>query len=162
VSTGEPAAGAPPRDIRLDGVRVLIVDDDDDSRELLVLMLVDQGATVSSAASAGEALRLLAESPPDVLVSDISMPDVNGYSLIRGVRGLARDRGGKTPAIALTAYARVEDGERAFAAGFQAHVTKPVDPDRLAAIVANLAGMTFDPGSESSAPPAPAARATGQ
>jgi CheY-like chemotaxis protein len=149
-------------DIRLDGVRLLVVDDDDDSRDLIGIMLADQGATVSSAASAEDALRLFAESPPDVLLSDIGMPDINGYSLIRRIRSLAGDRGGKTPAIALTAYARPEDAERAFAAGFQAHVTKPVDPDRLAAVVANLAGITLDPGSESSLPPAPAARSTGQ
>jgi signal transduction histidine kinase len=139
-----------PREIRLDGVRLLIVDDDEDSRDLIGLMLADQGATVSCAASAGEALRLIAESPPDVLLSDIGMPDVNGYALMRRVRSLAADSGGKTPAIALTAYARAEDGERAFVAGFQAHVTKPVDPDRLTALVANLAGLPLDPASEPS------------
>jgi CheY-like chemotaxis protein len=129
---------------------LLIVDDDEDSRDLIGLMLADQGATVSCAASAGEALRLIAESPPDVLLSDIGMPDVNGYALMRRVRSLAADSGGKTPAIALTAYARAEDGERAFVAGFQAHVTKPVDPDRLTALVANLAGLPLDPASEPS------------
>jgi signal transduction histidine kinase len=137
------------RAIRLDGIRLLIVDDDEDSRDLIGLTLAEQGAAVSSAASAGEALRLLAEAPPDVLLSDIGMPDVNGYSLIRRVRSLPGDRGGRTPAIALTAYSRAEDGARAFAAGFQAHVTKPVDPDRLAAIVANLAGISLEPASES-------------
>jgi signal transduction histidine kinase len=139
-----------PRDIRLDGLRLLIVDDDEDSRDLIGLILEGQGATVASASSAGEALRLFADSPPDVLVSDIGMPNVNGYSLIRRVRALSGDRGGRTPAIALTAYARAEDGERAFAAGFQAHVTKPIDPDRLTAIVANLAGIPLDPASEPS------------
>jgi signal transduction histidine kinase len=138
-----------PRGIRLDGIRLLIVDDDEDSRDLIGLTLAGQGASVSSAASAGEALRLLAEHPPDVLLSDIGMPDVNGYSLIRRVRSLPGDRGGRTPAIALTAYSGAEDGARAFAAGFQAHVTKPVDPDRLAAIVANLAGISLEPASES-------------
>jgi signal transduction histidine kinase len=138
-----------PRGIRLDGIRLLIVDDDEDSRDLIGLTLAGQGAAVSSAASAGEALRLLAEHPPDVLLSDIGMPDVNGYSLIRRVRSLPGDRGGRTPAIALTAYSGAEDGARAFAAGFQAHVTKPVDPDRLAAIVANLAGISLEPASES-------------
>jgi CheY-like chemotaxis protein len=96
-----------------------------------------------------------------VLLSDIGMPDVNGYSLIRRVRSLPGDRGGRTPAIALTAYARPEDGERAFAAGFQAHVTKPIDPDRLAAVVANLAGRSLDPVSESSLAAWPASRSTG-
>jgi CheY-like chemotaxis protein len=106
-------------------------------------------------------LRLVADSPPDVLVSDIGMPDVNGYSLIRRVRTLPGHRGGRTPAVALTAYARAEDGERAFAAGFQAHVTKPVDPDRLTAVVANLAGISLDPASEPSLAVSPA-RSTGE
>ena len=83
-----------------------------------------------------------------MLLSDIGMPDVNGYSLIRRIRSLPAEHGGRTPAVALTAYAREEDGERAFTAGFQAHVTKPVDPDQLAAVVANLAGISLDPASE--------------
>jgi signal transduction histidine kinase len=150
-SAARSPGGTPPpiRDVRLDGLHLLIVDDDEDSRDLIELLLTEQGAEVSSASSAGEALRLVAESPPDVLVSDIGMPDVNGYSLIRRVRSLPGHRGGRTPAVALTAYARPEDGERAFAAGFQAHVTKPVDPDRLAAVVANLAGRSLEPVSES-------------
>jgi CheY-like chemotaxis protein len=146
----------------LDGVRLLVVDDDDDSRDLIGYMLEGQGATVACASSAGEALGMLEESPPDVLVSDIGMPDVNGYSLIRRVRRLPGERGGRTPAIALTAYARAEDGERAFAAGFQAHVTKPVDLGRLTALVANLAGISLDPASEASMPVRPAVRSTGE
>jgi signal transduction histidine kinase len=130
-----------PQDIRLDGVRVLVVDDDEDSRDLIGLMLTEQGATVSGATSAAEALGFFAKSLPDVLLSDIGMPDVNGYTLMRRIRSLPGDRGGRTPAIALTAYARAEDGERAFAAGFQAHLTKPVDPDRLTNLVASLAGI---------------------
>jgi signal transduction histidine kinase len=133
-----------PRKVRLDGVRALVVDDDEDTRELIEHMLRDQGAEVSSASTAEEAVRLLERSRPDVLLSDIGMPDVNGYSLIRKVRSMPADQGGRTPAIALTAYARAEDGERAFVAGFQAHVTKPVDPDQLTAIVANLAGVPLD------------------
>ena len=156
------AATSPAHDIRLDGVRLLVVDDDDDSRDLIGYMLEGQGATVACASSAVEALGLLEESPPDVLVSDIGMPDVNGYSLIRRVRRLPGARGGRTPAIALTAYARAEDGERAFAAGFQAHVTKPVDLGRLTALVANLAGISLDPTSEPSMPVRPASRATGE
>ena len=156
-----PAHATASRQIRLDGLRLLVVDDDEDSRDLIGLMLAGQGATVSSASSAGEALRLVADSPPDVLVSDIGMPDVNGYSLIRRVRTLPGHRGGRTPAVALTAYARAEDGERAFAAGFQAHVTKPVDPDRLTAVVANLAGISLDPASEPSLAVSPA-RSTGE
>jgi signal transduction histidine kinase len=135
----------PAHGVRLDGVRLLIVDDDEDSRDLIGCILEEQGATVASASSAGEALRLLEEHPPDVLLSDIGMPDINGYALIHRIRGMPAERGGNTPAIALTAYARTVDGERAFTAGFQAHVTKPVDPDNLAAVVAELAGI---PGSE--------------
>jgi signal transduction histidine kinase len=137
-SLAEPEAFS---EVRLDGVRVLVVDDDEDSRDLIGCMLQDVGATVTSAASAQEALRVFEKSPPDVLLSDIGMPDVNGYSLMRRIRGMPASRGGKTPAVALTAYAREVDGERAFAAGFQAHVTKPIDPDELSAVVANLAGV---------------------
>jgi signal transduction histidine kinase len=131
----------PPSDVhsvRLDGLRLLVVDDDEDSRDLIGCILEEQGATVHRAASAGEALLLLEEKRPDVLLSDIGMPDVNGYSLMRRIRGMPPQRGGETPAIALTAYTRAVDGERALEAGFQAHVTKPVDPDRLAAVVADL------------------------
>ena len=142
----QPEAAA--ADIRLDGVNVLVVDDDEDARDLVAQMLSEQGAAVSLAASAEEAFGLLAQSRPDVLLSDIGMPDVNGYSLIRKVRGLPADQGGRTPAVALTAYARAEDGARAFHAGFQAHVTKPVDPDQLTAIVANLVGIPLDSASE--------------
>jgi signal transduction histidine kinase len=156
------ASQSAPGDIRLDGVRLLIVDDDEDSRELIGLMLAEQGATVSCAASAGEALRLFAESPPDVLLSDIGMPDLSGYALMRRVRGLSGDSGGRTPAIAFTAYARAEDGERAFAAGFQAHVTKPVDPDRLTALVANLAGIRLARAIEPNIAQRPTSRSTGE
>jgi signal transduction histidine kinase len=147
-----------PPDIRLDGVRVLIVDDDEDSRELIALVLAEQGAAVACATSAREALDVFAERPPDVLMSDIGMPDVSGYALMRRIRSLPGDRGGKTPAIALTAYARAEDGQRAFAAGFQAHVIKPVDHDGLIALVANLAGIALESGSEPRIPAAPAWR----
>jgi signal transduction histidine kinase len=136
-------AAAVAADVRLDGVRLLIVDDDEDSRDLIGCILAEQGATVASASTAREALRMLEESHPDVLLSDIGMPDVDGYSFIRRIRSMPASRGGKTPAVALTAYARSQDGERAFAAGFQAHVTKPVDPDRLTAVVANLAGIAL-------------------
>jgi signal transduction histidine kinase len=138
----------PARDVRLEGVRVLVVDDDEDTRDLVGHMLSEQGAGVSFASSAEEAFGQLERGRPDVLLSDIGMPDVNGYSLIRRIRSLPAEQGGRTPAVALTAYAREEDGERAFTAGFQAHITKPVDPDQLAAVVANLAGISLDPGSE--------------
>jgi signal transduction histidine kinase len=130
---------APASRPQLERMRLLIVDDDEDSRDLIACILGERGAHVQAAASAEEALRLLEANPPDVLVSDIGMPDVDGYSLIRSVRAMETARGGGTPAIALTAYARSVDGERALAAGFQAHVMKPVDPDRLVALIASLA-----------------------
>ncbi len=122
----------------LRGVKILVVDDDEDSRDLIVCVLAERGATVFDASSAEEAVHRLEESVPDVLLSDIAMPDVDGYALLRRVRALPVERGGGVPAVALTAYARDVDGERALAAGFQAHVTKPVDHDQLTAVVANL------------------------
>ena len=105
-------------DARLEGVKVLVVDDDDDSRELIASVLADLGASVVGASSADEAVNRLEQSVPDVLLSDIAMPDVDGYALLRRIRGLPVERGGGVPAIALTAYARPVDGERAYAAGF--------------------------------------------
>jgi signal transduction histidine kinase len=136
----EPARPLPGGDAPLDGIRVLVVDDDEDSRDLIACVLAEQGATVASASSADEAMRQLANGVPDVLLSDIGMPDVDGYSLLRRIRSMPVDRGGETPAIALTAYARAVDAERAFSAGFQAHVTKPIDHEVLTAVVADLAG----------------------
>jgi CheY-like chemotaxis protein len=86
-----------------------------------------------------EAVRLIEQARPDVLLSDIAMPDVSGYSFIQRVRATPADSGGRIPAIALTAYARAEDARRALAAGFQAHVTKPIDADRLVETIAKLA-----------------------
>jgi signal transduction histidine kinase len=136
------------RAVRLDGLRLLVVDDDEDVRELLQRILSDHGATVCTASSADEALAVLTDLSPDVLLSDVGMPDVSGYSLIRRIRSLPADRGGRIPAIALTAYARPEDGERAFSAGFQAHIAKPIDVDRLTTVVANLAGISLSGDSE--------------
>ena len=139
---GETGSSSEGRPAALDGVRVLVVDDDDDdSRDLVAAILVEHGATVASASSAREALRLVEDTLPDVLVSDIGMPEVSGYSLIREIRGMSGTRAGSTPAIALTAYGRAADAQRALAVGFQAHVTKPVDPDGLASLVASLAGV---------------------
>jgi signal transduction histidine kinase len=135
-------ANAKPSQPRLDSLRLLVVDDDEDSRELLARMLAEQGAKVSTAQSAEEALRLLDEDIPDVLVSDIGMPHVDGYALIRRIRSRRSGRGSRTPAIALTAYTRHEDGERAVHAGFQAHLTKPIDAERLTALVESLAGRS--------------------
>ncbi|HWQ32109.1 MAG TPA: PAS domain S-box protein [Blastocatellia bacterium] len=127
----------------LTDLRVLIVDDDADARDLVRTILAQCGAEVKTAGSADEALAMLAESEkwlPELLISDIEMPDKDGYQLIREVRALAPDRGGRIPAIALTAYARVEDRLRALATGFQMHVSKPVEPAELLTITASLTG----------------------
>jgi CheY-like chemotaxis protein len=123
---------------RLDGLRVLVVDDEEDARELVREVLSGQGAEVHVASSAPDALEKLGPLKPDVVVSDIGMPDADGFSLIRRIRALPLDSGGRTPAVALTAYARAEDAQRALAAGFQMHVTKPVEAVQLAVVVAKL------------------------
>jgi PAS domain S-box-containing protein len=128
---------------RLDGLRLLVVDDEKDSLELMTELLRLQGAEVCGAASAHEALERFDDARPDVIVSDLGMPEMDGLALIRKIRELPADRGGRTPAVALTAYARGEDAERAFAAGFQMHVAKPSEPARLATIVANLGGRSL-------------------
>jgi signal transduction histidine kinase/ActR/RegA family two-component response regulator len=124
---------------RLDGLRVLVVDDEPDTREMLRAGLGLCGAQVTAAGSAAEALSEMAKAPPDVLISDIGMPDEDGYELLRKVRALPAGRGGRVPAIALTAYARVEDRMQALRAGYQMHVPKPVELAELAAVVASLA-----------------------
>jgi signal transduction histidine kinase/CheY-like chemotaxis protein len=123
----------------LAGLRVLVVDDDPDARELVKEVLSEYGAAVTAADSAGRALQLLAQEPPDELVSDIEMPGEDGYSLIRKLRALSEAAGGRTPAVALTAYARTEDRTRALMAGYHMHVAKPVEPAELVATIASLA-----------------------
>jgi CheY-like chemotaxis protein len=117
------------------------VDDEPDALDLLSLMLTNHGAEVKTCASAAEALQTLDEWQPDALVSDIGMPREDGYDLLRKIRAREPERGGRTPAIALTAYARAEDARRALAAGYQMHIPKPVESDLLAATVASLAGQ---------------------
>jgi len=128
----------------LNGLRILVVDDEADTRALLVYALEASGAEVVAAASADEAISALTKSliPMDVLISDIGMPDEDGYTLLRRVRTLEKERGGKIPAVALTAYARTEDRRAALLAGFQFHIAKPVEPGELIAVIANLAGRT--------------------
>ncbi|HVG33971.1 MAG TPA: ATP-binding protein [Pyrinomonadaceae bacterium] len=133
------AINCPPE---LNGLHVLVVDDEADTRELIAAVLTNCGARVTPAGSAAEALELLERERFDVLVSDIGMPEEDGYSFIRKIRARPPERGGRTPAAALTAYAREEDRIRALMAGFQIHVPKPVGPTELAAVVANLAGRT--------------------
>jgi signal transduction histidine kinase/ActR/RegA family two-component response regulator len=148
VSTGSLKALRVPERLKDDskqlaGLRVMIVDDESDARELLVAMLEQRGASVVAAASVSEALAALAGptngSMPDVLVSDIGMPIEDGFDLIRRVRALAPQHGGKIPAIALTAYATTEDRRRVLEAGFERHLAKPIEPATLASAVANLA-----------------------
>jgi signal transduction histidine kinase/ActR/RegA family two-component response regulator len=124
--------------IDLSGVRILVVDDDPDSREVIRFALAQEHALVRAAASGAEALNGFSQAPPDLLVSDIGMPDMDGYMLIQNIRNLPPEQGGHTPAIALTAYAGEGDQQRAIAAGFQRHVAKPIDPDAVVAIVVEL------------------------
>jgi len=126
----------------LAGVRALVVDDEDNARELIETALTQYGADVVAVSSAAEAYALITATPPrwrpDVMVTDIGMPDEDGYSLIRRVREWERAQGAHTPAVALTAYGRVEDRVRALNAGFQMHVTKPVEPAELAAAITSI------------------------
>jgi CheY-like chemotaxis protein len=124
---------------RLDGLKVLVVDDEPDTRELLKAGLGLCGAEVVVAGSAAGALEMMKTIVPDLLISDIGMPDVDGYDLIRRVRALPAESGGKVPAIALTAYARTEDRVQALRAGYQMHVPKPVELAELAAVASSLA-----------------------
>ncbi len=123
---------------RLDGVRVLAVDDEPDTRELLKAGMGRCGAEVIAVGSAAEALEAIAAAVPDLLISDIGMPERDGYDLIRQVRELTAENGGKVPAIALTAYARAEDRMQALRAGFQMHVPKPVELAELVVVASSL------------------------
>ena len=123
----------------LHGLRILVVDDEHDARTLLTAMLERCGAQVVAVGSAREGLDSILGWMPDVLIADIGMPVEDGYALIKKVRALPRERGGQTPALALTAYARAEDRVRALSEGYQVHLAKPVDRYELAGVVANLA-----------------------
>jgi signal transduction histidine kinase/ActR/RegA family two-component response regulator len=126
----------------LQGLTVLVVDDDSETRELLATMVGRAGARTTAAASAATALGILAETRPDLIICDVSMPDEDGYSFIRKVRSRSAAEGGRIPAIALTANARAEDRRRSLRAGFQSHVTKPAEPEELMALIASLMGRT--------------------
>jgi PAS domain S-box-containing protein len=126
--------------ISLDGLVILIVDDEEDTRHLLVQTLTLNGAKVLTAKSAEEALIELTDKNPDILVSDIGMPDEDGYSLIRKVRALSDEQKKNIPAIALTAFTRTQDRMKAMTTGYQNHVAKPVEPDELATVIASLTG----------------------
>jgi len=124
-----------------------VVDDNVDTLELVTIILGEYGTEVITAASATEAIEAItqgarsasAQLKPNILISDIAMPGVDGYSLIRKVRTLSSERGGQIPAIALTAYASEEERTRILDAGFQMHIPKPVEPSELVAVVAKLA-----------------------
>ena len=122
----------------LSGVHVLVVDDEPDARDLIKRILSDCNASVATAGSASAALAAFRETRPDVLVSDLGMPDVDGFELLARVRALGHAAGGDLPAVALTAFARSEDRIRALEAGFRAHIAKPVEPSELIAIVASI------------------------
>jgi CheY-like chemotaxis protein/two-component sensor histidine kinase len=129
-----------PSEVSLAGIAVVVVDDDADARELLQAVLRDAAAQVSTAASAAAGLELVKAQHPDVLISDIGMPERDGYQLIRDIRRLPSTEGGRTPAIALTAFARSEDRTKAMLAGYQVHVSKPIEAQELVATVLSLAG----------------------
>ena len=131
--------------VSLAGVSVLVVDDDLDSRELVSISLARCGAEVRSVSSAQAALDAVAEKLPDVLLSDIEMPGMDGYALIKRIRALPPERGGRVPAAALTAYARSEDKLNALQRGFQMHLAKPIEPAELATVVASLARRAAGP-----------------
>jgi two-component system CheB/CheR fusion protein len=134
---------------RLGGVRVLVVDDDPDERDFLVALLGAAAAEVRSASNTAEALATLAWWWPSVLLSDIAMPGGDGYTLIRAVRNMPRGQPQQLPAAAVTGRTAPEDRTRVLRAGYQAHLAKPVDPDRLIAVVADLASPSVQPASPS-------------
>jgi CheY-like chemotaxis protein len=140
VAGATPGSGTMRSRPPLAAVRVLAVDDDRDSLDLVALTLGQVGAEVFAAASAAEALALLAERPVDVLVADIQMPGEDGYELMRKVRARSPRQGGAVRAAALTASARQEDVSRALRAGYEVHIAKPVDPGELTAAIARLLG----------------------
>lgn len=128
----------PDESVQISGVRILVVDDEPDSRDLLRRVLEECRATVTTSSSAREALRTIQASRQDLIISDIGMPGEDGYSLIQQIRSMPEERGGTTPAIALTAYARAEDRMKVMSAGFQHHLSKPVESAELIEGVASL------------------------
>ena len=120
------------------GIKILVVDDDADTRELLEWVLKRTGAEVVVAGSAREALEALERSKPHVLVSDIAMPEEDGLGLMRRIRALPKERGGRIPAVALTAHSMVQDRLQSLRAGFQSHVPKPVVPEELVEVVTSI------------------------
>jgi PAS domain S-box-containing protein len=128
----------PQQPLDLSSIKILVVDDETDTRELVAFVLEQQGAQVITATSAHEALLVLSQAKPDVLLSDIGMPEMDGYMLIQQVRALAPNQGGQIPAIALTAYAGDTNQQQVIAAGFQKHISKPIEPEKLVQAIAHL------------------------
>ena len=124
--------------LSLDGVLILLVEDVDDARDMFTVMLELSGARVMAAASVGQAMELMERAVPDVLVSDIGMPGEDGYELIAKMRARSADHGGTMPAIALTGFTTSQDRARALAAGFDAYLTKPLEPTVLVETIASL------------------------
>ncbi|MFW5665352.1 MAG: response regulator, partial [Coleofasciculus sp.] len=124
----------------LSRIRILVVDDDADARDFLIAILEQYGAITTATASATEALERLQQMNYDLLLSDIGMPGENGYSLIRRIRALPSAQGGQIPAVAVTAYAREEDRIEALSAGFQMHISKPIEPRQLLKVIVQLPG----------------------
>jgi CheY-like chemotaxis protein len=120
------------------GLKILVVDDDVDTRELIEWVLKRVGAEVTAVGSAREALEVLEREKPHVLVSDIAMPEEDGYALLKKIRALPAERGGRIPAVALTAHSLVQDRLHSLRAGFQSHVPKPVVPEELVEVVASI------------------------
>ncbi|MFN2407331.1 MAG: ATP-binding protein [Pyrinomonadaceae bacterium] len=146
----EPAPPANPEEITtfeglpsLQGLKVLVVDDEADTRELIGEVLKEVGSEVITCRSVEEALIALEQHKPDILISDLGMPDEDGYSLISKIRALPSEQGGHIPAAALTAYARAEDRMRVLRSGFQFHLPKPVDSAELVTVIASLAGRAY-------------------
>jgi hypothetical protein len=132
-----PDPGLPKAEL-LRGVRVLAVDDEADMREYVSTLLQEAGATVMLASSAKETLTILLKTVPDILITDIGMPQIDGYTLLKQIRQLSAKQGGQLPAIALTAYAGEYDQQQAKAAGFQLHLSKPIEPDHLVQAIRQL------------------------
>jgi signal transduction histidine kinase/ActR/RegA family two-component response regulator len=158
VSAAHPAAPAKPDEINethknedeklLDKIHLLIVEDDTDSREMLKIMFSHYDMRITAVASAAEGFDAVRETRPDILISDVGLPGEDGYSLIQKVRGLTAEQGGQLPAIALTGYASLQDRRRALEAGYQEHLSKPVDIDALLELVKKLLtrGKSANPG----------------
>jgi CheY-like chemotaxis protein len=134
----EPAAPTMVSDKALAGMRILAVDDEPDSRDVLKMLLTMRGAEVVACGDVDTALAAIELERFDMILSDIGMPEKDGYELIRAVRGRTDDQGGRTPAIAITAFARAEDRTRILRAGFHGHVPKPIDIEELVAVIGSL------------------------